>query len=84
MYTIHPHPYDKDNLSIKTNLSHYAIIAYTEKIVKIKEWKDTMTNRGKAKIILDCMVILEHHTKKCLLTDFDELYAMLFQSTRNN
>ena len=85
-----------NGVSVKTSLSHSEIIAYTEKIIQAKDWTDCLLNRGRAKAILDAMVILEDHLLKLyerglskirpltIRYDFDELWAYLYFTTRAN
>ena len=93
MFSIQIH---RDEVLIKTNLSENEIIVYTEQIIRQKDWADTISNRIRAKSILDALVILENHLQSLndyslfpfpvptLRNDFQELSAMLYRSQRDN
>lgn len=69
---------------INTGLSEYSIIAYTEKICKLKGWSYCMPNVVRAKQILDAMSVIEHQHKLFLPIDFDTIYEKLKTSTQYN
>jgi hypothetical protein len=74
----------KTGITIKTGLGYFAIITYTEKIVKIMGWADSMANRAAAKQILDAMVVIEHQHKLFLPTDFEDIWDKMNESIKSN
>ena len=85
-----------NGVMVKTELSFKEIVFYTAKILKIKEWEDTLYNRAQAKVILDALVILEAHLQLLfeqglykarppyLKFNFNELWAYMRISTKEN
>lgn len=84
------------DLVFKTNLSTSQIINYTLRIVKLKQWEDTICNRVAAKGILDAMLVIEVQMynlckaglyKYCppiITSDFNQLYQIVIYSQKNN
>lgn len=81
MYTIIE---DRDGVTINTNLPEIVIITFTERIVRLKGWVDTMRARAHAKIILNSMAIIAAQRNLSLAFDFEEVWALTNYSAYNN